>query len=186
MFKKPQTLSILFVFLIAGLVFITTNCDFDVGELMKKLEAQSLWETSGHADRTAEAFIHWDEEIPPAVSRSCAKCHSTFGFLDYLGADGTTPGQVDFAAPIGSTVYCEVCHTDRDTGTLRDHTEVTFPSGVTIENLGPEALCMECHQGRESTSGVDDEITDAGVPDDDTVSSDIGFQNIHYYAASAT
>jgi len=186
MFKKPHILSILFVFLIAGLVFITTNCDFDVGELMKKLEAQSLWETSGHNDRTAEAFNHWNEDVPQAIPTYCAKCHSTYGFLDFLGADGTTQGQVDFAAPVGSTLYCEVCHTDRDTGTLRNHAEVTFPSGVTIDNLGPEALCMECHQGNSSKSAVDAEITAAGVADDDTVDSDLEFQNIHYYAASAT
>jgi len=186
MFKKPHILNLIFVFLIAGLVFITTNCDFDVGALMKKLEAQSLWETSGHNDRTAEAFNHWNEETPQAIPTTCAKCHSTYGFLDHLGADGTTPGQVDFAAPVGSTLYCEVCHTDRDTGTLRDHTEVTFPSGVTIDNLGPEALCMECHQGNSSAPAVDAEITAAGVADDDTVDSDLEFQNIHYYAASAT
>jgi hypothetical protein len=44
---------------------------------------------------------------------------------------------------------------------------------------------MECHQGRASKKTVDDEIEEADVPDDDTVSADIGFINIHYYAAAA-
>ncbi len=181
MFKKPQIVSILFVFLIAGFALITTNCDFDVGALMEKIEAESLWEESPHADRTAKAFTYWDESNPAEISTRCAKCHSTTGLEDFL-ADGS----VDNAVPVGETVECEACHTDPDNGTLRDHTDVTFPSGVTIDELGPEALCMECHQGRKTTADVDDEITDAGVPDDDTPSSDMGFQNIHYAAAGAT
>jgi hypothetical protein len=186
MFKKPQIVSLLFVFLLAGFVLITTNCDFDAGALMEKLEAQSLWEISGHADRTAEAFTHWNEDVPPVVSDRCAKCHSTSGYLDFLGVDGSAAGTVDVAPAIGETVECEVCHTDPDNGILRDHASVTFPSGKTIDNLGPEGLCMECHQGRESTPDVDQEITDSGVPDNDTIDSDIGFPNIHYYAAAAT
>ncbi len=181
MFKKPQIVSLLFAVLIAGFALITTNCDFDVGALMEKLEAQSLWEESGHADRTADAFTHWDNDTPPEVITRCAKCHSTTGFQDFLADDS-----VDNAVPVGETVECEVCHTDPNNGTLRDHTDVTFPSGVTIDELGPEAICMECHQGREHSGSVDDEISDAGVPDDDTISPDMGFPNIHYAAAGAS
>lgn len=152
---------------------------------MEKAEAERLWQTSGHADFTAEAFTHWNEGIPPVVSTSCAKCHSTHGFLDFLGVDGTTAGQVDNPAPIGTTIYCEVCHVDRDMGVLRDHTSVTFPSTLTIEDLGPEALCMECHQGRASTPDVDEVITNAGLPDGDTIYSRFRFQNIHYLASAA-
>jgi hypothetical protein len=54
-----------------------------------------------------------------------------------------------------------------------------------VEDLGPEALCMECHQGRESAPDVDKEITDAAVANNDTISSSIGFKNIHYKAAGA-
>lgn len=186
MIKKPQILSILFVFLIAGFVLITTNCDFDVGALMEKIEADSLWEESGHADRTAEAFTHWNEDIPPEIPNYCAKCHSTTGFMDFLGVDGTAAGTVDNNHAIGTTVHCDVCHSDPDSGTLRVNASVTFPSGAVIDNLGPEGLCMECHQGRESTPDVDQAITDSGVPDDDTIDSDIEFANIHYYAAGAT
>jgi hypothetical protein len=148
---------------------------------MEKIEAESLWEESGHADSTAEAFVHWDEDDPPVVSDRCAKCHSTSGYLDFL-----TDGSVDAEPAVGETVECEVCHTDPDNGTLRDRASVTFPSGVTIDELGPEGLCMECHQGRESTPDVDQEMTDSGAPDDDTIDSDIGFLNIHYAAAGAS
>jgi hypothetical protein len=65
-------------------------------------------------------------------------------------------------------------------------TSVTFPSGVEITGLGPEARCMLCHQGRASKVQVDDAITESGVSDVDTVSEDLGFINIHYFAAAAT
>ncbi len=50
-----------------------------------------------------------------------------------------------------------------------------------------KSRCMECHQGRSSTISVNQQIADAGLTEDvDTVSEDIGFSNIHYYAAAAT
>ena len=63
---------------------------------------------------------------------------------------------------------------------------VTFPSGATVDGLGPEARCMTCHQGRASTDSVDAEIADAAPADADTISTDLGFVNIHYYPAGAT
>ena len=50
-------------------------------------EFYDAWATSAHADATAEAFVHWDSE--GAIPESCAKCHSTPGYQDFLGADGT-------------------------------------------------------------------------------------------------
>jgi hypothetical protein len=141
--------------------------------------AKELWLTSGHADSHAEAFSHWDEEGEIPVS--CAKCHSTGGFVDFI-----EDGMVNASANTGTTVECEVCHINPENGVVRDHTSVVFPSGKLVENLGPEALCMECHQGRASKKSVDDAVTDAGVSDEDMVSSDLSFINIHYYAVGAT
>ena len=45
---------------------------------------------------------------------------------------------------------------------------------------------MECHQGRESKVSVDKVISDTVGTDLDTVSADLGFRNIHYFAAAAT
>jgi len=180
MLKKPQILNILFLGLIFSLILAYTNCAFQIEEVSESSKSESKWETSGHAAATDEAFTHWDEDVPQEVSTSCAKCHSTPGFLDFL-ADGS----VDSAPPVGTTVECEVCHTNTDTGALRVHTSVTFPSDILVEDLGSEALCMECHQGRESGPNVDEEITDAAVADDDTISSEMGFLNVHYAAAGA-
>ncbi|MFQ6014472.1 MAG: cytochrome c3 family protein [Anaerolineae bacterium] len=143
---------------------------------------QELWAASAHADAAAEAFTHWDEEDPKEVPDRCAKCHSTPGYLDFLGVDGTAAGVVDNAAPIGTVVTCAACHNEA-TLTM---TSVTFPSGVEVTGLGREARCMQCHQGRQSTVSVNDAIAEVGLTDEDTVSEDLGFKNIHYFAAAAT
>ncbi|MCB9788501.1 MAG: Ig-like domain-containing protein [Deltaproteobacteria bacterium] len=141
-----------------------------------------LWLQSGHADRSAEPFNHWNEEDPAVVPTTCAKCHSTPGFRDFIGDDGSAVGVVDAPAPIGTTVECEACH-NPTTLTLDS---VVFPSGVEVTGLGPEARCMTCHQGRASTDSVDEAIANAGVTDPNEVSDKLNFLNIHYYAAGAT
>ncbi|MEI2613268.1 MAG: hypothetical protein V9G20_31925 [Candidatus Promineifilaceae bacterium] len=73
---------------------------------------EEQWASSAHADASAEAFVHWNEEDPAEVPDRCAKCHSTPGFQDFLGADGSEAGVVNAAAPIGSTVECVACHNE--------------------------------------------------------------------------
>lgn len=146
---------------------------------------EEQWANSPHAAADAEAFVHWNEEDPAEVPVECAKCHSTTGFMDFVGADGSAFGSVEAAAPIGQVIECEACHNDATV----DLASVTFPSGVEVTGLGPEARCMTCHQGRASTVSVNQGFVDAGldpVADLDTVSEEVGFSNIHYYPAAAT
>ena len=154
------------------------------GEPAVVVPFEEQWASSGHADAAAEAFVHWDEDDPAEVPTSCAKCHSTPGFQDFIGLDGSEAGVVDAAAPIGTVITCEACHNDVTLGL----DSVTFPSGVEVMDLGPEARCMQCHQGRASTVSVNQGFVDAGLGegDEDTVSEEVGFSNIHYYAAAAT
>lgn len=137
------------------------------------------WQQSAHADASSPAFNHWndDGEIPS----SCARCHSREGFRDYLGDDGSELGVVNRPAPTGSVVDCVTCHNDA----ASELDSVTFPSGVTLTDLGPEARCMTCHQGRGSTDSVNAAIEEAGVGDDE-VSDRLSFQNIHFFPAAAT
>jgi hypothetical protein len=155
----------------------------DLAVAQEEVEVPFLeeWAASGHADAAAEAFVHWNEEDPAEVPVECAKCHSTPGYQDFLGVDGSAAGAVDAAASIGTVIECVACHND---ATLTK-TSVVMPSGIELTNLGDEARCMECHQGRESTVSVNEALAEAGV-DEDTVSEDLGFLNIHYYAAAAT
>lgn len=139
------------------------------------------WVESAHAAADTEPFMHWDEE--GEIPESCATCHSTPGYRDFLGADGSAAGTVDAPAPIGTVVNCDACH-NSVASTL---TSVTFPSGAEVTNLGDSTRCMVCHQGRASSASVTAAIEEAGVMDDmNQVSEDLGFINIHYYAAAAS
>ena len=149
----------------------------------------AAWEESGHNMSDAEAFRHWDGDDPAEVPTSCAKCHSTQGYQDFLGADGSAAGAVDAAVPAMEVygIQCVACHNP----VTLTKTEVTFPSGVTV-SAGDDSRCMECHQGRESKVSLDERI--AGFGDDldpDAVPAPVedrtlGFANIHYYPAAAT
>ena len=162
------------ILLFAGTAFSADSFTFDLDLIVNK------WISSSHADAESEAFTHWDDagEIPT----SCAGCHSSPGYLDYLGEDGSKPGQVDKPAEIGTVVECMTCH--NESAAWLD--EVTFPSGVTLTDLGAEARCMVCHQGRESGLSVTARIESAEVESDDEISSALGFINVHYFATAAT
>lgn len=141
------------------------------------------WVTSPHADFEAEAFIHWNEEEEKVVPETCAQCHSTPGYLDYLGEDGSEAGVVNAPAPLGTVVNCDACHNS----TASNLTSVTFPSGVEVTNLSDATRCMVCHQGRASGNSVTVALESAGLTEDlNTVSPDLRFINIHYYAAAAS
>lgn len=143
---------------------------------------QEAWAASGHADASAVAFTYWSDDTPAQVPPTCARCHSTEGYIDYLGDDGTSAGTVEQAAPVESVITCNACHSP-GAFTL---TSVTFPSGDVVTDPGPSGRCMICHQGRASTVQVDAAIERAGVAEDDETNPDLGFVNIHYYAAAAT
>ncbi len=172
------------IMLMLGIALYATLGPADSAVAQEGVEVPFLeeWQESGHADASAEAFVHWDEDDPQVVEVECAKCHSTPGYLDFLGADGSTAGEVDEAPPVGTTVECIACHNDVTVA----KTSVVMPSGIELTGLGDESRCMECHQGRQSTVSVNASIEEAGLADEDTVSEDLGFANIHYYAAAAT
>lgn len=141
---------------------------------------EALWATSPHNDVESEAFNHWNEEDPAEVAVACAKCHSTPGFQDYVGADGSEAFVTDKAAAIGTTITCVACHNEA----TADLSKVVFPSGAEITGLGGEAVCMTCHQGMASMVQVDKAIADAAPADDDTPTDKLGFTNPHYFAAA--
>lgn len=148
--------------------------------VVKEVPYQDNWANSPHNDVTAEAFNHWNAQGNVPVD--CAKCHSTPGYQDYLGADGSTPEKVDVPAVIGTTVYCVACHNTK-ADTL---TSVVFPSGVRVTGLGNEARCMVCHQGVLSGPQLQTYIDSKNLGSSDTVSPTLTFQNQHYFAAAAT
>jgi hypothetical protein len=171
-------------------------------------EIRTAWLGSAHADLTSEPFAHWNDDSPAVIPQNCAKCHSGLGYQDFLGvlanplADppemaptsnlndpAPSPGQGQVASgawPVGTPVNCDTCHN----AVTQSLTEVTFPSGLKVTGLGDESRCMLCHQGRESTVSVEKKIADAyaaaKITSDDTVSSSVGFINVHYFAAAGS
>ena len=135
------------------------------------------WASSPHANSKSEPFNYWNKQgnIPVA----CARCHSSPGFLDFIGADGSAAGKVDHPAPIGTVITCGTCHNNKTLAL----TSVTFPSGKKAENQGSAARCMTCHQGRESGVSVNAKVK--GIADD-TIEPKLAFINVHYAAAGAT
>jgi hypothetical protein len=165
--------------LVAFLAFAVALFGFlAVGKDARALLQEDEWAGSGHADTLAEAFTHWPTPRDADIPTSCAKCHSTEGMLDFLAEDGTDPGVVNNAVVVPTdppnAIYCEACHND----TASSLDSVTFPSGVEVTGLGPEARCMLCHQGRSAKSTVDEAIESSPGP--------YSFINIHYYAAAAS
>jgi hypothetical protein len=151
----------------------------------------AAWKGSGHGEYGSEAFRHWDAD--GSVSASCAKCHSGAGFEDFVGADGSAFGTIDNTIPLDRTVDCAACH-NPEAASL---SAVTFPSGKTVVDLGPEARCLQCHQGRESTTSMntmialsalaDDAVATGSVPSGQPGAPDkLSFKNVHYFSAGAT
>ncbi len=160
---------------------VTTTTTTVPGPEEPEIEIPNLedWKGSGHADATAEAFRHWDEDDPAVIPADCARCHSDTGYKDYIGADGTPAGTVEADAAPGTVITCTTCH-NAATAAMDS---VVMPSGAEITGLGAEARCMQCHQGRESMVSVNASIEGLEL---DAVSADLRFRNIHYFAAAAT
>ncbi len=149
------------------------------------------WAASGHNNVTGEQFRHWDDATanPNGVPTSCAKCHTSDGFVDFA-----TNGKVTNPVPAANAqgITCVACHNEA----AESLTSVKFPSGKVVETTEEgEGLCMQCHQGRESKVSVDKQIAKFKVTDVDvvvpalvsgTVTTNFGFLNVHYFAAGGT
>ncbi len=133
----------------------------------------------GHFAGSEEAFRHWDGE-GGVVPGTCAKCHAATGQPEFI-TEGVVTSQ-----PASNGLNCGTCHNDLQEFTLYEVPAVRFPSGATVtfgERDSAANMCLNCHQGRESTVSVNNLIGDK-APDE--VSEDLRFLNIHYFAAGAT
>jgi len=154
------------------------------------------WKGSKHNALDTEPFKHWSNDASKfEVPTTCAKCHTSAGYQDYLGLDGSEANKVDAAVSVkdgNPGIQCVTCHNAKTIA----KTTVIFPSGVEI-TAGDDVRCMECHQGRESKVSVDAQIaqfkaTDtpdavvAPIKDDKGADVNFGFRNVHYFAAAAT
>ncbi len=156
---------------------------------------------AGHFAGDTEPFRHWDSNANGLVDAGCAKCHSATGLPTFLANGGNeivTKSGVQLTGivgqPISNGFACSTCHDEANWPNRLAVVNVPFPSGVSLTfstekddkgNLKPvdSNLCLECHQGRESTVTVNNYL--AGKPMD-TVDPKMSFKNVHYLAAGAT
>jgi hypothetical protein len=155
---------------------------------------------AGHFAGNTEPFRHWDgEEF--TVPFGCAKCHSASGLPEFLASGGTmvVAGRGSTIttgigpAPASNGFQCSTCHNDEAWPERYTIASVTMPSGLTVSLGGTDAdgnfvaddsnLCLECHQGRESTTSVNAYL---GNQELDVVNDRLSFRNVHYFAAGAT
>jgi hypothetical protein len=131
----------------------------------------------GHFDRNAEAFHEWDNDKEiPAV---CARCHGANSLPEFLADGKNTP-----APHVKNGFACTNCHADLLTYARHSVAKVMFPSGRTVDSGSNDTnLCMNCHQGRESTVSVNKTIAGLAV---DTVEPKLNFIHVHFYPAGVT
>ena len=102
--------------------------------VVQNVPNQDAWANSPHNKADAEAFNHWNEGNPAEIPTSCAVCHSTAGYQDFLGADGSEAGKVDKAVPApAGTLQCVTCHNSA----AAVLTAVKFPYTYTGEDGNP-------------------------------------------------
>ncbi len=155
---------------------------------------------AGHFAGNTEPFRHWDAD-EYTVPFGCAKCHSATGLPEFLENGGTTvvtgSGSTSTtgigAHPASNGFACTTCHNEEAWPERYTITSVVFPSGKTVSMGGVDAdgkfvaddgnLCISCHQGRESTTSVNNALKGK---EEDVVDPKISFKNVHYFAAGAT
>jgi formate-dependent nitrite reductase cytochrome c552 subunit len=170
------------------------------GKISKPVDMTKLArDDAGHFAGDTTPFRDWDST--GVVPAGCAKCHSAGGLPEYIANNGTevvTKSGVQITGVVGHPVangfMCSTCHDTANFPNRLAVVNVPFPSGVSLTfstekdengNLKPvdANLCIECHQGRESTVTVDNYLIGKAL---DTADPKISFKNIHYFAAGAT
>jgi hypothetical protein len=141
---------------------------------------------AGHFAASEMAFRDWDAD--GEVPATCAKCHSATGlpfFLEVAAASTDAVTGATIAQPLSQGFLCSTCHDVTQFPAVYAVPGVKFPSGaiLTFGEGAPANMCMECHQGRQSTVSIDRAI---GENAPDTVVEGLTFRNPHYFGAGAT
>ncbi len=144
-----------------------------------------------------EAFVHynWTQTTGTGNRATCEKCHTATGAANYMSNPAAyVPANNDFSHISGWTaaagangkelLYCWGCHSDSQTGALRNPGAVVADykfQGATAVYPDRQAsnICLTCHIGQASGNSITD-LTAAG--NDFT---NVGFVNSHYMAAGA-
>jgi len=160
-------------------------------------EVQNKWYLSGHANVLAEAFTSPSQGV-------CLRCHSSVGFANYVDSGNSL--YPNWTPPSGAAntvphhITCNACHDaggypSSDDPRLRISGKIKLFSGSGATNvsdaeltIGRNAVCITCHQARESGWSLYKTLVSKGVdPYDGTNGTITGqtFVNPHYRGAGA-
>ena len=128
---------------------------------------------------------------------ACLRCHSAAGFAELDGAFGDADETFAAFGEAGAFLTCNSCHDGENYPTrfnarLRLNGDAVIfefdGSGaiLTIEDAGPSATCIYCHQGRKTGDYIKDNYDVAVDPAQEGVAlkdDDFGAANSHYVAA---
>lgn len=144
-----------------------------------------------------EAFVHynWTQTTGTGNRATCEKCHTATGAANYMSNPAAyVPANNDFSHIPGWTaaagangkelLYCWGCHSDSQTGALRNPGAVVADykfqgASAVYPNVGPSNTCLTCHVGQASGNSITD-LTAAG-----NTFTNQSFVNSHYMAAGA-
>ncbi|MBI9071534.1 MAG: T9SS type A sorting domain-containing protein [Melioribacteraceae bacterium] len=104
---------------------------------------------NGHYHILGEAWSYAGHAAPPARdswSGSCAKCHTTTGFIQFAKGETVNSGPTD-------GINCAACHDPHDATNPNQIRVMTasLANGYEIEVGGKGKLCMNCHQNRRDS-----------------------------------
>ena len=149
---------------------------------------------AGVDETTGDAWLHydWDDSAgngPGGRNRSsCQRCHTSTGLVNFLNDTANyDPVNNDFSHLEGWTangnwsgqnemLYCWGCHTDVQTGELRDDPNgitldfvyldfnedpLGVPEFVVVPDKGNSNVCAACHSGRGNNTSIRDNYAEA-------------------------
>ena len=166
---------VLIAAVLAGWMFYTSQQAVQAESIQ---DVSTKYWNSGHADAASEAFTHWNEDDPAEIPPVCARCHSSDGFRDFVGADGSEAGKVDMPAQINDPISCTACHNDA----AHALDSVSFPSGTEVTGTGVNSVCMSCHGAMSAGTAVE-KANEGKEPD--VPMADSSLMGPHYYHAAA-
>ena len=163
-------------------------------------------EDAGHFAGAGMPFRDWDAE--GEVPYSCAKCHSSAGLPEFIKNGGTiaiTKAGSLYTTGVGAQepangFLCSTCHDPAKpyaANSVYPVVNVPFPNEKTLtfstkkDDKGAlitstANICIECHQGRQSTLTMNNFLATLKESQPDKVDATISFKNVHYFSAGAT
>ena len=151
------------------------------------------WAAGGHrpipmgplSGTTPSAPANWGA-IDHDFSAACMRCHSSEGFAEMAGTYGDVTETVTGA---GSYITCNACHDGvndpsaantrlRLNGDANIFAYTGTSVALVVDDAGPSATCISCHQGRSTGLKIKDQYASA------LSTSNFGSANSHYLAAA--